>query len=111
MLSSHSHGRCHASEFLYTQVMTDEELQQTNPVVALLRTLLPWVNLQPGAEQARPATPPEIPQALWDAALGTFPQLAEHLDELGLHPHAEGMDAEMRQRIGRAMADFLLEHR
>ena len=91
--------------------MTDEELRQANPVVALLRTLLPWVNLEPGADNAPPATPPEIPEALWDAALGTFPQLAEHLDELELPPNTEGLDADARQRIGRAMAAFLLEHR
>ena len=92
-------------------MMTDDELRQVNPVVALLRTLLPWVNLEPGTENAPPATPPEIPPALWGAALGAFPPLAQHLDERGLHPDAEDNDAETRQRIGLEMAQYLLTNR
>jgi hypothetical protein len=87
--------------------MTDEELQRTNPVIALLRTLLPWVNLEPGADDA-PRAPPEIPQPLWGPALNLFPPLAQHLSEQGMHADAADLSAEEQHRIGQAIATFLL---
>jgi hypothetical protein len=86
------------------QVITDEELRAANPIVALLRTLLPWVNV----EGAAPQEAPEIPQPLWGQALDLFPALAEHLSEMGMHADAEELQEGDVQRIGREIAAFLL---
>ena len=91
--------------------MSDEELRNANPVMALLQTLLPWVNVRADPDAAAPAEPPEIPQALWGAALATFPGLAEHLADVQQPADREPQSEEERVAIGRAMAAWLLEHR
>ena len=92
------------------QATGDDELQGANPVVALLRTLLPWVN-PGGGGGAAAAAEPEIPAGLWSAALHTFPELAEYLSERGLHADAAGLSEDETRRIGRAIAAFLLSNR
>ena len=96
------------------QAMTDEELRAQGPVVALLRTLLPWITLEP-AQDDEPVPPlaqqqPEIPEDLWDTALALSPPLAEHLAVRGLYPDAEGLGADERRQIGREIAAYLLAH-
>ena len=96
------------------QVMTDDELRNTNPVVALLRTLLPWVHIDDDAEQQQrpPAQDPEIPANLWNVALSMFPDLVAHLESRSLLPDDGGdfedYPLERQREIGRAMAAFLL---
>jgi hypothetical protein len=92
------------------QGISDEELQRTHPMVALLRTMLPWVNVHANAGQTSPEDQPEIPRRLWGAALANFPALAEHLEARQLWVDREAMTDEEATVIGRAIASWLMQN-
>jgi hypothetical protein len=72
--------------------LSDEELRAANPIMALLRTLLPWVNVaNSGSEDQRESS---------QEALAQLPGLAEFLRTHGIDPHGPLSNDDRERLIG-----------